>query len=172
MSKRAVVTNLQAVDPSTGQLVELTTRHIKFPHPFGEAWFQQSQSALAEVAKDKEMTLVGHRVLALLLSALDFKNFILVPQSAIAKELKLDPSQVSKAMKLLVEKGWIYEGDPVGQVKTYRLNERFAFKGDVRDFKALTSERQRRTKKLISDSSMLIDDKTLSLLPDEDAPQA
>lgn len=151
MGKKAIITNMTAVDHATGQTVELQARRIKFPHPYGEAWFQQSQSAWAEVAADRQVTLVAYRVLVTLLSALDFKNFILVSQSSLSKTLDLDPSQVSRAMRLLVAKGWIYPGEKVGTMNSYRLNERFAFKGDPRDFRALEQERKNNMKRSIKE---------------------
>lgn len=91
------------------------------------------QNALAELAKDRELTLEPKNVLLLLLSKLDFENFIHVSQQAIAGELGMNSSHVSRAMKVLTEKQIILVGPKHGRLKCYRLNANYGWKGKVRN---------------------------------------
>lgn len=77
------------------------------------------------------MDLTGeqYKVLMYLFSRLDFDNFLKVSQKDISEKLKLHKSNVSKAIKRLVELDIIAIGPMAGHSKTYRLNPRIAHRG-------------------------------------------
>jgi DNA-binding MarR family transcriptional regulator len=83
--------------------------------------------ALITLAQDKDITGGCYRVLFILLGQLDFENYIYVPQKEIAEKLDMDPAQVSRSIKLLVQKGILLHS-PCG----YRLNANYDWKGKVR----------------------------------------
>jgi predicted transcriptional regulator len=89
-----------------------------------------SQDALLALAKDKELTLAPKNVLLYLLSQLDFENFIQVPQVEIANALDMDKAKVSKAIKLLLEKGVLIRGPKLARSSSFRLNPNFGYKGN------------------------------------------
>ena len=62
------------------------------------------QDSLKIIAKDKELTGQTMHVLMLVLSELDFENYIHIKQVDIAKELEMQKTHVSAAMKMLVDK--------------------------------------------------------------------
>lgn len=71
------------------------------------------------------------RVFLALLADLDYENYIQVPQIEIAKKLEMQKTNVSRAVKGLLELSVILEGPKVGRSKTYRLNPSFGWKGTV-----------------------------------------
>ncbi len=91
--------------------------------------FIMAQDALVILAKDKDLTLEPKNVLLYLLSQLDFENFMHVPQVEIAEALGMDKSKVSKAIKLLTEKGILIRG-PKQARSSFRLNPNFGYKGN------------------------------------------
>uniref|UniRef100_UPI001F097BEC replication protein n=1 Tax=Pseudomonas aeruginosa TaxID=287 RepID=UPI001F097BEC len=66
-----------------------------------------------------------------LLSDLDYENYIQVAQINIADALKMQKTNVSRAIKNLIDFGIIIEGPRIGRSKTYRLNPQFGWKGTV-----------------------------------------
>jgi hypothetical protein len=95
-----------------------------------ECVFGMAQDALLMLAKDKELTLEPKNVLLYLLSQLDFENFIQVPQVEIASALDMDKAKVSKAIKLLLEKGVLIRGPKLARSSSFRLNPNFGYKGN------------------------------------------
>src|SRR5688572_24328960 len=110
-------------------------------HPYGRQWMQVNQGALAEIAADRDLGLEAWRVFAYLNSRLDFENLILVPQNEIAAALSMKRPGVSRAVKLLADKGIILRGPKMGSVSSYRLNPHYGWKGKVQN---LTKARQAR----------------------------
>lgn len=100
----------------------------KRPNRLGGHWVATFQEGLAWMAK-QEMTGEQWRVFAYLVSRLDFDNFLKVPQKDIAEELKMNPKNVSRAIRGLKELDIITVGPMAGHSKTYRLNPRIAHRG-------------------------------------------
>ena len=93
------------------------------------------QDSIKLIATDKDMTGQTLKVMLLLMSGLEFENYIAIKQVAIARELGMHKVDVSKAMKLLVEKGIILkvkEGSTTG----YKLNPNYGWKGRVSNLEA------------------------------------
>lgn len=97
------------------------------------------QEAFLQMAKDKDMTGEVTRVLHYLFANLGFENYIVLPQRQIAEELNIKKENISRAMKILTEKGIIVEGPKLGRTKTYRLNNKYGWKGKT---KTLINERE------------------------------
>jgi hypothetical protein len=71
-----------------------------------------------------------YSVLLHLMSKLSFDNWINVTQAEIGNSLGMARPNVSRAMKVLVEKKIILEGPRTGRCHTYRLNYAVGYKGD------------------------------------------
>ena len=71
-----------------------------------------------------------YSVLLYLMGKLSFDNWINITQVEIGKDLELARPNVSRAMKVLVEKQIILEGPRKGRCHTYRLNYAIGYKGD------------------------------------------
>jgi len=95
--------------------------------------FTMNQAALITIAN--ELNHDQMRVLMALLADLDYENYIQVAQIDIAETLKMQKTNVSRAMRNLLEFGVIVEGPKVGRSKTYRLNPQFGWKGTVSNHK-------------------------------------
>jgi hypothetical protein len=122
------IVNMKAFDEN-GVPIDLRVNRPKWTHPYGTEWTQMSQGALEKITKDTDMTLTAYRVLFLLVTRLGWNNETAIHQAEMAKELGIHPQQVSKAIKLLLAKNWVYQGKPLGQIKTYILNEELSFRG-------------------------------------------
>ena len=88
------------------------------------------QDSLITIAKDKELTGEMKSVLFFLMGNLEFENYITIKQVEIAKQLEMQKTNVSRAMRLLVGKSIILkvrEGTTTG----YKLNPTYGRKGKV-----------------------------------------
>ena len=128
---------VQTVNQKTGEKKEGYFVYIAYPKPkiTGTRWMMAFQDAFAIIATDDDMTGQTLKVMLLLMANLEFENYITIKQVTIAKELKMDKSDVSKAMRLLVDKGIILrvkEGTTAG----YKLNPHYGWKGKVSNMEA------------------------------------
>ena len=98
-----------------------------------EAFHHESRRILRILAK--ELTGEQFKVLMLMLADLDYENFIQIAQADIAETLGMQKTNVSRAVRALLDVGVIFEGPKVGRSKTYRLNEQFGWKGTVTNHK-------------------------------------
>lgn len=92
-----------------------------------------NQAALLTIAN--ELNHDQMRVLMALLADLDYENYIQVAQMDIAEALNMQKTNVSRAVKNLLEFGIVIEGPKIGRSKTYRLNPQFGWKGTVTNHK-------------------------------------
>ena len=128
---------MRALSPPANPAKEGYFVYIAYPKPkiTGNRWIMTFQDSLKLIATDKDMTGQTLKVMLLLMSCLEFENYIAIKQVAIARELGMHKVDVSKAMKLLVEKGIILkvkEGSTTG----YKLNPNYGWKGRVSNLEA------------------------------------
>ena len=125
---------IASFDQDTGEILEGVVVYCGVKHnPYSTGWVMNSQEALKLLAIDKELKGETYRVLLLLLSLLDFENWIQVTQKEISETLEMRKSQVSRAVNVLEEKGIVLKGPKVGRSYAFRLNPRFGWKGDVKN---------------------------------------
>ena len=91
------------------------------------------QEGFQWLASQKEFTGETMKVLMYVMGLLDFENYILVKQTDVAAALGLRRENVSRAMGILLRKGVFHPGPKVGQVKTYRLDPSFGYKGRAKN---------------------------------------
>jgi hypothetical protein len=140
---------VQTVNSKTGEIKDGYFVYIPYPKPkiTANRWIMTFQDSLKLIATDKDMTGQTLKVMLLLMSDLEFENYITIKQVAIAKELGIHKVDVSKAMKLLVEKGIILkvkEGSTTG----YKLNPNYGWKGKASN---MQKERERIVKERVVD---------------------
>lgn len=83
-----------------------------------------------------------HRVMWALLALLEFDNFLPLTQTAIAADLGMNPANVNRAIKRLVEVGAVLVGPPTGAHKSYKLSPEWVWRGKAEDHvKALNEHR-------------------------------
>lgn len=122
------------IDESTGEVIGGFVAVIRPKQKSSfERHFTMNQAALEIIAT--ELSHEQTRVLMILLSELDYENYIQVAQVDIAAKLKMQKTNVSRAMKNLMQMDVILEGPRIGRSKTYRLNPKFGWKGTVTNHK-------------------------------------
>ena len=125
---------IASFDQDTGEILEGVVVYCGVKHnPYSTGWVMNSQVALETLATDKDLKGETYRVLLLLISRLDFENWIQITQKEIAEKLEIKKQNVSKAILLLDEKNIILRGPKVGRSNTFRLNPHFGWKGDVKN---------------------------------------
>ena len=140
--------NIASVDQDTGEVLDGVVVYCGVKqNPYSKGWVMNSQEALELLATDKDLTGENYRVLLLLLSRLDFENWIQITQSDIVKTLDMKKQNVSRAMLLLEEKGIILRGPKVGRSYAFRLNPYYGWKGKVKnlnDYRREENDREHR----------------------------
>jgi|GEM_PF-1004351 len=123
---------VQTVNQKTGEKKEGYFVYIAYPKPkiVGNRWIMTFQDSLEIIATDSDLTGQTLRVLMFLMSTLEFENYITIKQVAIADRLKIYKPDVSKAMRLLVDKGIILKVKE-GTATAYKLNPEYGWKGKV-----------------------------------------
>ena len=118
-----------SVDVDTGEMLDYTFVAIakKQPCAFGQRWVQVSQDAMQMLAEIKSLEQM--RVLMMLMSKVDFENWISVDQTEIASKIGMRKQHVNRAIKALIERQVLLKGPRVGHNGTYRLNPSFGWKG-------------------------------------------
>ena len=122
----------QIVNTKTGEVKEGYFVYIAYPKAKirNTRWMMTFQDSLEIIATDEDMTGETFRVLIMLMSNLEFENYITIKQVSIAEKLKMHKTHVSRAMRLLVSKSIILkvkEGTTTG----YKLNPTYGWKGKV-----------------------------------------
>lgn len=143
------------VDSKTGEIeneyiLVATKRRNGFQDGGWLAMSQTALDAIAEIDRLEDM-----KVLMKLLAKLDFDNYIQISQIDIATALSMDKSQVSRAVKRLIDRGIILKGPKIGRSNTYRLNPHYGWKGSAKGHqRALQEAADRWGKAALSDSEL------------------
>jgi len=140
---------ISQIDSETGEVLEggyVAYLVPKRQNGFHGRWLAMTQ----DIAMDMLMQctrLDDSRVLAALIKELDYENLIIARQADIARKLGMQPSNVSSAIKRLVESGAILRGPKHGINCSYKLNPEFGWKGSAKNHvKALDEHRNKRMK--------------------------
>lgn len=129
-------------------------------------WMMTFQDSLEIIATDEDLTGQTLKVMLLLMGNLEFENYITIKQVSIAEKLKIDKADVSKAMKLLVNKSIILkvkEGTTTG----YKLNPNYGWKGKV---ESMDKEKERMEKDKIIDFQSAKESRDVSAIMADDVP--
>jgi biotin operon repressor len=119
---------LGQVDLETGELLKGVAVWVPVKRsPYANGFIMANQEALLTLAQDKEITGECYRVLFVLLTELDYENYIYIPQKEIGKKLGIRPQNVHRAVKVLLQKGILLSNE-----RGYRLNHNYGWKGNVR----------------------------------------
>ncbi|HGJ5865921.1 MAG TPA: MarR family transcriptional regulator [Arsenophonus nasoniae] len=126
--------HLSQIDMDSGEVLEGSLVFVpkKRISPFSRH-FSMNQDGLLFLAN--ELNGEQFRVLMVVLSELDYENYIHVVQSELAKKIHMDKGSFSKNIKKLIAIDLIQEGPKIGRSKTYRLNPQFGWKGTVTNHK-------------------------------------
>jgi predicted transcriptional regulator len=139
---------IRQIDSETGEVLEGYVAYLlpKRQNGFHRRWFAMAQDNALDMLM-QSTRLDDTRVLAALLKELDYENLILTSQADIARKLGMQPSNVSSAIKRLVQSGVILKGPKRGTNYSYKLNPEFGWKGSAKNHvKALDEHRNERMK--------------------------
>ena len=98
------------------------------------------QSSLGELARDRDITGETFRVFLGVLEHLDYENKFEMTLKDLAANLGMHRQNVSKAITLLVKKGYLKVEKTIGSVKFYRLDPGFGFKNRVSKLERIQQE--------------------------------
>ncbi len=130
------------VDKYTGEEFGFPVIFGRKRNPYGKGWIMNNQEAAILLAKDKGIKGETHRVLWFIIGILNFENWIQISITEIAQELNLKQPAVSRAMKVLEEKGIILRGPKVGRSYAFMLNPEFGWKGKVKNLDDYRKEKE------------------------------
>ena len=100
----------------------------------GANYFMGFREAFMEIAQ-KRLGSEAKVVFLYILGCLDYENRITVPQVQIARQLGMKKQNVSRAIKVLVGEGILIEGPMVNRCRTYRLNDKYGWKGKLKNLR-------------------------------------
>ena len=92
------------------------------------------QSSFLDIAHDKDFTRNTLRVFLGILAYIEYEGVFEMSLTALAKDLETTRAEVSKAVKLLVQKGYLKKESKTGMISKYYLDPSFAFKNRVNHF--------------------------------------
>ena len=120
------------IDPSTGEEIDGFVAVIRPKQKSSfDRHFTMNQDTMIAMAND--LNHEQFRVMFVLLSDLDYENYIQISQIDVANVLGMQKANVSRAIKNLTLKEILMVGPKIGRSKTYRLNPNYGWKGTVKN---------------------------------------
>ena len=136
----------RVVDGETGEVVDrvfVAMERRKARSIFGKRWYAMSQDQGLMIARrGHEIGLDGFRVMHYLASVLNYENEIVVSHTEIAEALNMKRSNVSRAIRRLLEIGIIEKGPVVSRACSYRLSPEIGWKGSAVNHRAMMQGRK------------------------------
>jgi hypothetical protein len=114
-------------------------------------FFFMFQQSLKLIASCEELNGTDLKVFMFMLSELDFENYIRVTQKRITEHTKIRQQHVSTALTKLTKLN-IIEKVTLDNLKAYRLNPSYAWKGKISEFQKDEKERKQ---KAISEAKII-----------------
>lgn len=121
------------VDLDTGEVLEGSLTIWNPPVRLGEPFCMMFQQALSELIMDKTFRLETLRVFNYLISVIDYENKIPLMQKDMAINLGMSPTNMSRCIKDLLERGIIDIDKVYGRTKLYRMNNYYSWRGKVKN---------------------------------------
>ena len=154
---------ITSIDQDTGEVLEGVIVYCGVKqNPYSKGWVMNSQEALELLATDKDLKGETYRVLLILLSRLDFENWIQVTQTEISEKLEMKKPNVSKAISILEEKGIILRGPKIGRTYAFRFNPSFGWKGKVRNLNDYRREEEDREQREFKERHLRVVEPTIN----------
>lgn len=105
---------------------------------YAEEWFSLWQSpsdigvSMTEQAKmERPLTQTEYRVRDWIIGTIGLDNFVHVNQSEVARELRVQRADVSRAIKRLIELEILIQGPKFGRSNSYKVHPAFCFRGSL-----------------------------------------
>jgi predicted transcriptional regulator len=117
--------------------------HANRPKLKNKDFFFMFQQSLKMIASCEELNGTDLKVFMFLLSELDFENYIRVTQKRITEHTKIKQQNVSTSLTKLTKLN-IIEKVTLDNLKAYRLNPSYAWKGKISEFQKEEKDRKKR----------------------------
>jgi predicted transcriptional regulator len=132
--------HISSVDHQTGELLDGVIAWQPKRHYFQEGHFTMFQDVLEKLAK-MDLPQRDMQVLMFLMSKMDMENACLINQKAVAEELNMRTSNLSRSIRNLADKKIIIKGEgKVGRTPTLRLNNTLLWKGKTKVYKMIAKD--------------------------------
>lgn len=118
----------QAVNTITGEVVELADEEAKRQR-WPDDHVRVFQERIIAIATEGTLRREEWRVLGYLFGVLQWDNWLVVPQVHIADTLRMQASNVSRAIRELLRRNILVQAHPPAPRTAYRLNAEVAYKG-------------------------------------------
>lgn len=118
----------------TGEVLDGAQIGVFYPKRqvgYDGGWMALALKSLGDIAEDRTLNLTDHRVLGVLLSELDYENFLYIAQADVAVRLGVGRAAVNRSFKKLLDKRILLRGPKRGRVYTYGLNPRVGWRGQA-----------------------------------------
>lgn len=124
-------------DLDTGEVItgDLSIKGKPPVRHYSEDYILMFSKSFGNIALDKDFKMETYRVLMFLLYKTQMKNWVQIQQTEIAEALGMKQPNVSKAIKLLVQKGIVETTTKMGKSKNYKIAVDFAWRGTGNDYK-------------------------------------
>lgn len=118
----------------TQVLIYPSRKRNKFDERWLILWQGQSEigvSVVEQAKMERPLTQTEYRVRDYLLGTIGIGNYVYVNQAEVGRELRLARSNVSTAIKRLIELQIIIQGPKAGKSNTYMLNPAYCYFGRI-----------------------------------------
>lgn len=138
--KESRARHIASVDHRTGEVLDGVVAWQPKRHYFQTGHFTMFQDVLEKLAK-MDLPQRDMQVLMFLMSKMDMENACLINQKAVAEELNMRTSNLSRSIKNLANKKIIIKGEgKVGRTPTLRLNNTLLWKGKTKIYKMIAKD--------------------------------
>ena len=135
MNDNGKTVTIDIASPEETQVITIIAQKPRLKEPYIRLFTEE----LLKVVQDKDIKLDSHRVLGLILAMMEYENLLTLTQDEIAALLGMKRPNVSRAVKQLVEKGYLEIRGKVGRQNAYAVNPYLAFKTRAKNVRYLQS---------------------------------
>lgn len=145
-----VTRRIEQVDALTGEIIEgglLVLQRPKRTNGFQHGgWVAMDQTKQQALAVNKRITLEAHRVLAVMIGACAWDNWVPINQAATARNMGMQRSNFARALRILIEEGYVEKGPGAdcGMRPHFRLSPEYTWKGSAKSHRDALNARMKR----------------------------
>lgn len=104
----------------------------RFKEKCREDWYHGDMAGDREMSRDAELTCYAWRVWACVNSGLEYRNVVGLTQRKIGEITGIDQGNVSRAMRLLVERGYLVKEGREGRNVMFRVCHLYRWRGSAK----------------------------------------
>jgi DNA-binding MarR family transcriptional regulator len=92
-------------------------------------WCMIFQQAVGALGIDKSITARSKEILLYIIGQMDFENWVMIEQTSIAEKFEMHKQHVNRAIKELLNRGYLEKGPKLGRINSYKVNLQLVWKG-------------------------------------------